>query len=103
MNIRAKFESDNSSTSNKSENNVDYILTPEVVDTQANENKGYLKHEPDVNSNSLTSLQNFYFALQNGTSSNGYHDNSDGPFNTPSLESLLHKSLSQQSVIETYL
>nr|XP_034338092.1 PH domain leucine-rich repeat-containing protein phosphatase 2 isoform X2 [Crassostrea gigas] len=103
LNIRAKFESDNSSTSNKSENNVDYILTPEVVDTQANENKGYLKHEPDVNSNSLTSLQNFYFALQNGTSSNGYHDNSDGPFNTPSLESLLHKSLSQQSVIETYL
>lgn len=103
LNIRAKFESDNSSTSNKSENNVDYILTPEVVDTQTNENKGYLKHEPDVNSNSLTSLQNFYFALQNGTSSNGYHDNSDGPFNTPSLESLLHKSLSQQSVIETYL
>ncbi|XP_061163217.1 PH domain leucine-rich repeat-containing protein phosphatase 2-like isoform X1 [Saccostrea echinata] len=106
LNIRAKiskFEIGDHQPSNVPERNVDYILTSEGSETQTSEDKGYLKHEPDVNSNSLTSLQNFYFALQNGTHTSQCHDEASNPFSTPSMESLLHKSLSQQSVIETYL
>lgn len=107
LNIRAKiskFESDNESGSPKlTENNVDYILASEGVETHPTEDKSFLKHEPDVNSNSLTSLQNFYFALHSGNSTAPFQDKSSNPFSTPSMESLLHKSLSQHSVIETYL
>lgn len=107
LNIRAKiskFEAGKSEPSKLPERNVDYILTSEDEETQRSEDKGFLKHEPDMNSNSLTSLQNFYFALQNGTHTTSQClDEASNPLNTPSMESLLHTTLSQQSVIETYL
>jgi hypothetical protein len=107
LNIRAKiskFETGKLEPSKLPERNVDYILTSEDDETPRNEDKGFLKHEPDVNSNSLTSLQNFYFALHNGTHTNDQClDEASKQLNTPSMESLLHKTLSQQSVIETYL
>ncbi|KAK3086917.1 hypothetical protein FSP39_025370 [Pinctada imbricata] len=106
LNIRAKFsDSERDLTSYSGSAFQSYKSsssdTSNVTATLDRRKIGDESKSADINANSITSLENFYFSM--GETDSKAKAKEIIEHKRKSLESLIHKSLSQQSVIETYL